>query len=150
MKKRWDRIFEEPILCRDDRDPERPNFWIEDRVEQEQPDQGRGMRWADGAALYTAFNTILPPNSEACMAGGDRGIGMLAPSSRHQGGAHVLMGDGAVIFVTDSIDCGDSQIGTVMLGKEGVRAPESKSPFGLWGALGTRASNEVIDEQLNQ
>ena len=28
--------------------------------------------------------------------------------------------------------------------------PGSKSPYGLWGALGTRASNEVVEEQLNQ
>lgn len=150
MNKDWGRIHQEPKLCQDDRDPQRPNFWITDRVNYVQPDQGRGMRWADAAALYTGFNTILPPNSETCMAGGDRGIGMLSPSSRHQGGTHVLMGDGAVIFMTDSIECGDPKTGTVMLSEQGVRAPGSKSPYGLWGALGTRASDEVIEEQLNQ
>ncbi|HBV66319.1 MAG TPA: general secretion pathway protein GspG, partial [Rhodopirellula sp.] len=29
-------------------------------------------------------------------------------------------------------------------------APGSKSPYGLWGALGTRAVGETIEEQLNQ
>ena len=44
----------------------------------------------------------------------------------HQGGFHVLMGDGAVIFITHSID------------------------LGLFDALLTRAGGEVIEEQLNQ
>lgn len=60
------------------------------------------------------------------------------------------MADGAVVFVTDSIEAGDSTIGTVRRGATGVRAPGSESPYGLWGALGTKASKEVIEEQLNQ
>ena len=73
-------------------------------------------------------------------------------SSRHQGGAHVLMGDGAVVFITDSIEAGDShhpvvhRSGTAALGN----VKGSKSPFGLWGALGSRASKETVEEQLNQ
>ena len=34
-----------------------------------------------------------------------------------------------------------------------ARAPpprDQQSPYGLWGALGTRASKETIEEQLNQ
>ena len=106
------------------------------------------MRWADGAAFYTSFNTILPPNGEVCMAGGDSGIGMLPPSSRHQGGTHVLMADGAIKFITDSIDTGDLESGTVIRGGTDQRAPGSKSPYGLWGSLGTRANDETITEEL--
>jgi prepilin-type processing-associated H-X9-DG protein len=63
-------------------------------------------------------------------------------SSRHQGGVHVLMGDGAVKFVTDSIEAGDS----------GAQPPNpwnvqgQISPYGLWGALGTRANKETVSE----
>ena len=71
-------------------------------------------------------------------------------SSRHVGGAHVLMGDGAVIFITDSIEAGNRNNGVVWLNGMGNRVPGSESPFGLWGALGTRASKETIEEQLNQ
>ncbi len=42
----------------------------------------------------------------------------VAPSSRHVGGVHVLMGDGAIKFVTSNID------------------------LQLWRAVGTRAGRE--------
>ena len=60
------------------------------------------------------------------------------------------MTDGAVVFVTDSIEAGDPRQGGVRLGQQGVRAPGKQSPYGLWGALGTKASKETIEEQLNQ
>jgi hypothetical protein len=59
------------------------------------------------------------------------------------------MADGAVIFITDSIEAGDSNGPSVHRFAGGV-APGSPSPYGLWGALGTRASKETIEEQLNQ
>jgi prepilin-type processing-associated H-X9-DG protein len=65
-------------------------------------------------------------------------------SSRHQGGVHALMGDGAVKFITDSIEAGNS-------GAEPIwrwNSPGAKSPYGLWGALGTRASREVINGEF--
>ena len=67
-------------------------------------------------------------------------------SSRHQGGAHVLMGDGAVIFMTDSVEAGDQRAAAI---KHDNR-PGKGSPYGLWGALGSRAAKERIEEQLNQ
>ena len=96
---------------------------------------------------YTASSgvfTNLPPNSELCLDAWVEGGGAASASSRHQGGAHVLMADGAVVFITDSIEAGDSRynIGSI--------PPGEKSPYGLWGALGTRAGKETIEEQLNQ
>ena len=76
--------------------------------------------------------------------------GVLSASSRHQGGAHVMMGDGAVVFMTDSVEAGDPSIGTVIEWGTGARAAGAPSPYGLWGALGTRAGRETISEQLNQ
>jgi len=153
MDNPWELIHDTPTLCVDQKDSQRPSFWSGVGSESGPSnigaaEQKRGFRWADGAALYTSFNAILPPNRETCLAGDDSGIGMLTVSSRHQGGAHVLMGDGAVKFITDSIEAGDSSTGTVMLDGEGARAPDSISPYGLWGALGTRASRETIQEEL--
>ena len=111
---------------------------------------GRGMNWAWAAPTMTAVHTIRPPNSELCEAHWYDNVGTCPPSSRHQGGAHILMADGAVIFITDSIEAGDSTNGTVEDGGVGNRSPGSMSPYGLWGALGTRASKETIEEQLNQ
>ena len=63
------------------------------------------------------------------------------------------MADGAVIFITDSIEAGDSTHECVSRASDVTdpdSVPGSKSPYGLWGALGTRASSETIEEQLNQ
>ena len=62
----------------------------------------------------TAINTIAPPNSYN-MQRWHGGGGVLCASSFHQGGAHILMGDGAVIFMTDSVEAGDQQAGMVWL-----------------------------------
>jgi prepilin-type processing-associated H-X9-DG protein len=67
------------------------------------------------------------------------------PVSRHQGGCHVLMTDGAVKFITDSIESGDSTSAVVGFG---YRVPGSGSPFGLWGSFGMRAAKEVISEEI--
>jgi prepilin-type N-terminal cleavage/methylation domain-containing protein len=133
-------------------DPERPRFWGDGRYTDETitlPDssgQGRGFRWADSMPLMTGFNTIRPPNTELCFGAGSETIGTLPSSSRHQGGMHVAMGDGAIIFITDSIDAGTQSSGTVTLDGVGELAPGSPSVFGLWGALGTRSQNEVNAE----
>jgi prepilin-type processing-associated H-X9-DG protein len=97
--------------------------------------QIRGGRWADGRMQYTAFQTIKPPNSLSCFRGGDASQGVSSASSRHQGGAHILMGDGAVRFITDSIESGNQQTTPAHTG--------AASSFGLWGALGTRGSGET-------
>ena len=68
-------------------------------------------------------------------------------SSRHQGGAHVLMGDGAVIFMTDSVEAGDSH---AEVPHDGRAIQVHESEYGLWGSLGSARGNETIEEQLNQ
>jgi hypothetical protein len=59
-----------------------------------------------------------------------------------------LMSDGSIRFVTDSIEAGDGSAGVVTSGGVGPRSPGSPSPYGLWGALGTRAAHEVIDGEF--
>ncbi len=127
--------------------PARPQFWNTgtNTMGSVNATLGRGFQWANGEHYYTGVLTILPPNSEVCYGGDWPGQeGITPPSSRHQGGAHVLMGDGAVKFVTNSIEAGNQSNGQVGLNFTGNRAPGSQSPYGLWGSLGTRASKEVI------
>ena len=145
---RFSDIRDTPTLCAGDVDPTRPTFWAPTITNLSAANQGRGFRWASGTATYSSFTTIRPPNTEVCVTFFDTGQGMLSASSRHPGGVHILMADGAVRFITDSIEAGDQNIGTVYGGGNGVRAPGSASPYGLWGALGTRANREVISEEF--
>ena len=133
-------------------DAERPRFWadgVTTLLQLRGSEFGRGYRWMSGEHMYTGMMTILPPNSTVCYQGNWPGQeGVVPPSSRHQGGCHVLMGDGAVKYVTDSIEAGNQSARNVEFGQSGDAKPGSKSPYGLWGSLGTRASKEVIEEEL--
>ncbi len=146
--------------CEQWADPERPQFF-DPAAEGTGYSAGaveyrRGYKWACGRPLNNVVTTILPPNKGYCLNGNFAGGGgptlreaVAPPSSRHQGGCHILMGDGAVIFITDSIEAGNAESAQVRRGAAFV-ASGSASPFGLWGALGTRASKETVEEQLNQ
>ncbi len=111
----------------------------------------RGRRWADGLWHTSAVGTLLPPNSPSCLrgaaAGNDANDGFASVASYHVGGAHVLFADGAVKFITDSIEAGDDTKPPVANGA-GWTAPGSESPYGLWGALGTIDGSET--DSLNQ
>lgn len=140
------------VQCSSLIDPARPSFWAAPNTVVGDVDFKRGYRWAHGRPYQTGMQTILPPNREACLQS-QLNVGVLPPSSRHQGGVHVLMSDGAVKFITDSIEAGNSnsqmvhEDGTVGSTTDGL-VPGSQSPFGLWGSLGTRASKEVIESEF--
>ena len=131
-------------------DPLRPQFWKTPlpSTALAPAAYGRGFRWASWAWIFSGVNTILPPNSEVVIGGTDmHAPGIVPPSSRHQGGCHILMGDGAVKFITDSIDAGNSQHIPVGEGSQSCQptaAPGSASPYGLWGSLGSRSGKETI------
>ena len=148
-------------------DPARPKFWIPAAVvgtTLSAANEQRGYRWAESGGMSSGFNTILPPNREVCSgpvaattpvptiatnAAGNANLidAVLPASSRHQGGAHVLMSDGAVKFITDSIEAGTSG-GMVNFNGLLTQSPGSKSPYGLWGSLGTKASKETISAEF--
>ncbi|SMP72252.1 prepilin-type N-terminal cleavage/methylation domain-containing protein/prepilin-type processing-associated H-X9-DG domain-containing protein [Neorhodopirellula lusitana] len=142
------------LACRQSLDAERPLFWSSSPGPNSftgDSEQKRGYKWASSVPIYTQVFTILPPNAELCGQNNVFSIAITPPSSRHQGGCHVLMGDGAVKFVTDSIDTGNlsrGQVGVSTAHTDPLSVPGIASPYGLWGALGTRASKEVIDEEF--
>jgi len=56
----------------------------------------------------------------------------------------VLMGDGAVRFISQNIDTGNKNTGDVYENPAG--SVGGRSPYGVWGALGTRSSNEIVGD----
>lgn len=130
-------------------DPLRPQFWGENWTDVTfngstgpEGEQRRGFKWAYGRPLFAGITTISPPNGAVCGSRFSVSPMIAPPSSRHQGGVHILLGDGAVKFVTDSIEAGD-QTSPHVGNNANHLVPGSLSPFGLWGALGTRASKET-------
>jgi prepilin-type N-terminal cleavage/methylation domain-containing protein/prepilin-type processing-associated H-X9-DG protein len=82
-----------------------------------------GRAWISGSPLVgNTFMPVLPINSyHAQMYGGEiDGRDLITPSSRHGEGVNVLMGDGRVTFVRDSID------------------------MRLWWSMGSRDGDETI------
>ena len=130
-------------------DPQRPQFWAAATAIDGAVEHGRGRRWPDGRPQYAVFHTIRPPNGINVLQGhGSRG--MLTAASRHQGGAHVLMGDGAVKFVTDSIEAGNQSMIPYGRSSSGydTSGAGKQSPYGLWGALGTKAAKETVSSDF--
>ena len=103
-----------------------------------------GTAMWDGQAERVGMTTIIPPNGPSCSNGtnvnADSTDPMITPSSFHTGGVQVLMGDGAVRFISENIDSGDLTVATPGNNSTG------SSPYGVWGALGTRAGGEVVGE----
>lgn len=98
-----------------------------------------GDRWGDSPGNFTSFWTILPPNGPSCFATASDDSGtagaMMTASSRHSGGVNCALADGAVKFVSDTIDHGSPST-TTAVNWTGA------SNYGVWGAMGTRAGGE--------
>ena len=106
-------------------------------------DNTRGKAWASSNAEYSAgFHTVSPPNGPSCVRNGNpndglrMGKGILAPTSYHSGGAQFCMVDGSVRFIAETIDTGD-------LRNDADNVISGRSPYGPWGALGSRNGGEV-------
>jgi prepilin-type processing-associated H-X9-DG protein len=99
-----------------------------------------GKMWGKGYFGTTMFHTILPPNSASCFGGSSPADSntMLrmaqTATSNHSGGVNVGLGDGSVKFITDTIDIGNLDAGSVTSGS---------SPYGIWGAMGSKDGGET-------
>jgi prepilin-type N-terminal cleavage/methylation domain-containing protein/prepilin-type processing-associated H-X9-DG protein len=99
-----------------------------------------GEAWMSGFPMIMGFTTILPPNAPSCAtAAGEWNEGIYSADSYHPGGVNATMSDGSVRFVTETINTGN-------LGAPVPRSPlfGDPSPYGVWGAMGTKAAREAF------
>jgi prepilin-type N-terminal cleavage/methylation domain-containing protein/prepilin-type processing-associated H-X9-DG protein len=105
-----------------------------------------GFAWQHGGENIINFNTVLPPNGPVCNQQWNQGTGVQPPRSRHRGGVQCLFADGHVAFVSENIFTGNLSQWPMPGIKPGVSGyTNPSSPYGVWGALGTKAGGEVTE-----
>jgi prepilin-type N-terminal cleavage/methylation domain-containing protein/prepilin-type processing-associated H-X9-DG protein len=124
-----------PAPCLTQAGPKRMSVLIDTGI-------SRGGSWCTGSPAWTGFNTCLPPNSISCELDSTNYVAPWRNSawsaqSYHAGGVNACMGDGSCRFINENIDTGD----LTKAGPEWVNINES-SPYGVWGALGSKAGGE--------
>lgn len=84
----------------------------------------RGREWARGSFINATFNHYLPPNSKSfdCLKGNV--MGRTAARSFHPGGVNLLLADGHVRLISDTVE------------------------IAVWHALATRNGNEVLPPEV--
>lgn len=98
--------------------------------------QGRfGSVGTRGHIHFVGFTTVLPPNAPVAR---DGEYAVMPPSSLHPGGVNGLMGDGSVRFISETIEAGTPSV----VKDHGF---SGDSPYGVWGALGSRAGGEAVN-----
>jgi hypothetical protein len=124
----------------------------------------RGDGWLEAYSPWAAFNTINGPNGASCSdntnANGT-GEGIWSAGSYHFGGAHVVMFDNAVRFIPNEIDTTNNDVSPTanttdyyspgrIDGNQVTPNWSGPSPFGAWGAMGTRGGGEPAPEMPGQ
>jgi len=99
-----------------------------------------GRDWMFARPAFNGFNTISPPNGPGCNSGTTHDFPhqLIPPTSYHSGGVNVAMTDGSVRFVVDSIDTGNLSLPNIAQGA---------SPYGVWGAMGTKDGGEALSNE---
>ncbi|MDO5310031.1 MAG: DUF1559 domain-containing protein [Planctomycetia bacterium] len=106
----------------------------------------KGSRWSDAGGANTNFVACLPPNAPSCAGTNidsnsacQNAIMMITAGSNHTAGVNVLMMDGSVRFVSETVDCGDTSYSDYANDHY-----SGASMHGVWGALATPRGGETV------
>ncbi len=121
-----------------------PGFYLDSAANYK---NGRGGYWTRANGISTGFATIVPPNGPSCSQGTGNDDThaediTVTAGSYHSGGIQVVLVDGSVRFISETINATT----TPALPTGEANVTSGRSPYGVWGALGTRAGGEVTDE----
>jgi prepilin-type processing-associated H-X9-DG protein len=100
-----------------------------------------GTNWLVGTPLHSTFVTVLSPNSASCYCNYADYNTITTPTSYHQGGVNCALMDGSVRFVSETVDDGPYTNVRFLPPDSGYVSGES--PFGIWGAYGSRDGGEA-------
>jgi prepilin-type N-terminal cleavage/methylation domain-containing protein len=119
-----------------------------------------GISWIRSVHGRTSFQTIIGPNGASCINIGsatinhdDLSSAIRTAGSYHFGGAHVVTFDNSVKFIPNEIDTTNTTPGAATAdyyapGRQNntgqTRNWNSPSPFGVWGAMGTRGAGDEV------
>jgi hypothetical protein len=93
-----------------------------------------GCNYTEGHFWSTGFHTVLPPNGPQCISRNNMEQTITAPSSKHTGGVQLALADGAVRFISETIDVGTAKT-----------TPRNRaSQYAVWGGLGSRNGGEAV------
>jgi hypothetical protein len=107
--------------------------------------QRRGDSLYAGYPMINGFTTVLPPNSPNCSnCTGEWCWGVFPPDSYHPGGVNLCLADGSTRFISETIDTGDLSCPdpTRQNPCSSLGNPPNTSPYGVWGALGSKQGGE--------
>jgi prepilin-type processing-associated H-X9-DG protein len=99
----------------------------------------RGCTFVWNESIANGFVTALPPNGPHCIqtsVNNGREYGLLSVTSNHSGGVNAVYCDGSTHFISETINTDLSATCPKLL--------SGKSPYGVWGALGTIAGSESV------
>jgi prepilin-type N-terminal cleavage/methylation domain-containing protein len=122
-----------------------------------------GLTWLRAGTSWNGYHAILGPNGASCYTGtgpsiprtyypGESSDSIRTSGSYHFGGAHVVTFDNSVKFIPNEIDTTNTQPGALATdyyapGRNGTNQTtnwNSPSPFGVWGAMGTRGAGDDV------